>query len=121
MIQHISPRLTLLEHSPGSQRLHRHVQLALIAILICLSVSSIQAQSIPPYPPSQVISSISFDWSTHARRAPGSDNFPITWADDNNQYTAWGDGWGFCDSIAFQEVLLRPQKIPRRGQNLRIL
>jgi hypothetical protein len=38
---------------------------------------------------------ITFDWSTHDRRAPGSDNWPITWADDGHQYTSWGDGGGF--------------------------
>ncbi|MBU1089874.1 DUF4185 domain-containing protein, partial [Patescibacteria group bacterium] len=31
-------------------------------------------------------------------KASGSDNWPITWADDDNQYTAWGDGWGFRES-----------------------
>jgi hypothetical protein len=29
------------------------------------------------------------------RLAPGSDNWPVTWADDNHQYTTWGDGGGF--------------------------
>jgi hypothetical protein len=29
------------------------------------------------------------------RKASGSDNWPITWADDDNLYTAYGDGWGF--------------------------
>jgi hypothetical protein len=33
--------------------------------------------------------------STIIRKAAGSDNWPITWADDDNQYTAYGDGWGF--------------------------
>ena len=50
----------------------------------------------PPYPPSPVITSI--EWApvdTIVRKASGSDNWPITWADDNNQYTAYGDGWGF--------------------------
>ena len=48
-----------------------------------------------PYPPSPVISDITFEWSSHERHAPGSDNWPITWADDGHQYTAWGDGGGF--------------------------
>ncbi len=48
-----------------------------------------------PYPPSSEIVAITFDWSTHDRRAPGSDNWPITWADDGHQYTSWGDGGGF--------------------------
>ncbi len=49
----------------------------------------------PPYPQSMVIEDIQFDWSTHDRRAQGSDNWPVTWADDNHQYASWGDGGGF--------------------------
>ena len=48
-----------------------------------------------PYSQSPIINDIEFDWSTHISLAPGSDNWPITWADDNNQYTVWGDGGGF--------------------------
>lgn len=48
-----------------------------------------------PYPSSPVVASLTFDFSTHDRRAPGSDNWPITWADDGHQYTSWGDGGGF--------------------------
>jgi hypothetical protein len=51
-----------------------------------------------PYPPSPVISGISFDWSTHVRMAQGSDNWPVTWAADDHQYTTWGDGGGFGGS-----------------------
>jgi CubicO group peptidase (beta-lactamase class C family) len=50
----------------------------------------------PPYPPSPMIMGI--EWApveTIIRKAPGSDNWPITWADDDNQYAAYGDGWGF--------------------------
>jgi CubicO group peptidase (beta-lactamase class C family) len=50
----------------------------------------------PPYPPSSAIQGI--EWApveTIIRRASGSDNWPITWADDDSQYTAYGDGWGF--------------------------
>jgi hypothetical protein len=32
---------------------------------------------------------------TIARAGRGSDNWPLTWADDDHQYTAYGDGWGF--------------------------
>ncbi len=49
-----------------------------------------------PYPASRVIKGI--EWAaakTIVRKARGSDNWPITWADDDNQYTAYGDGWGF--------------------------
>jgi hypothetical protein len=53
------------------------------------------AQSAGPYPASDVIDSITWDWSTHTKAAPGSDLWPVTWADDGNLYTAWGDGGGF--------------------------
>jgi hypothetical protein len=48
-----------------------------------------------PYPASRFICGVGFQKSSHRREAPGSDNWPVTWADDNNQYTAWGDGGGF--------------------------
>src|SRR5207245_6882564 len=49
-----------------------------------------------PYPSSKVIAGIT--WAakeTIIRKAKGSDNWPLTWADDDLQYTAYGDGWGF--------------------------
>jgi CubicO group peptidase (beta-lactamase class C family) len=49
-----------------------------------------------PYPLSSVITGI--QWapaSSIVRKARGSDNWPITWADDDNLYTAYGDGKGF--------------------------
>jgi len=49
-----------------------------------------------PFPPSPVIQEIV--WSPKemiVRRAKGSDNWPLTWADDDNLYTAYGDGNGF--------------------------
>jgi len=49
----------------------------------------------PPYPPSVVIERIDWDFAHRVRRAPGSDLWPMTWAADNNLYTAWGDGGGF--------------------------
>jgi hypothetical protein len=48
-----------------------------------------------PYPQSSLITGVSFDWSSHVQYAHSSDNWPITWADDDNQYTTWGDGGGF--------------------------
>ena len=50
----------------------------------------------PPYPRSPVITGIK--WAAPesiVRRAEGSDNWPLTWAHDGHQYTAYGDGWGF--------------------------
>ena len=49
-----------------------------------------------PYPPSPVIKDIV--WApkeTIVRKAKGGDNWPMTWADDDALYTAYGDGWGF--------------------------
>jgi len=49
-----------------------------------------------PYPPSASITQIV--WApreTILRRAPGGDNWPMTWGDDDAQYTAYGDGNGF--------------------------
>jgi CubicO group peptidase (beta-lactamase class C family) len=49
-----------------------------------------------PYPPSRVIRGVKFaPKSEIVRRAEGSDNWPLTWADDGNLYAAYGDGWGF--------------------------
>jgi len=64
-------------------------------LLIAVLVSLRTANAAAPYPPSTVITGMTIDWSTKDRRASGSDNWPITWADDGHQYTAWGDGEGF--------------------------
>lgn len=49
-----------------------------------------------PYPKSDVIKGIEFaPDSTVDRHACESDNWPLTWADDDNLYAAYGDGWGF--------------------------
>ena len=49
-----------------------------------------------PYPPSPVIADARWaDKDTIIRMAEGSDNWPLTWADDDHLYTAYGDGWGF--------------------------
>ena len=50
-----------------------------------------------PYPHSQVITGVSWDFSTipTLRKAPGSDIWPLAWAADGNLYGAWGDGGGF--------------------------
>jgi len=62
--------------------------------LVSPIASEVLAQS-APYPPSQVVLGVTYDWSTRVRRAAGSDNWPITWADDDHQYSSWGDGNGF--------------------------
>ena len=50
----------------------------------------------PPYPPSPVIKEVRWAPRDQIRRAAkGSDNWPMTWADDGHLYTAYGDGNGF--------------------------
>ncbi len=68
--------------------------LFILVISTLLTTIPVSAQQLP-YPKSQVIMNISFNWSSHVRLASGSDNWPLTWADDDNQYTVWGDGGGF--------------------------
>ncbi len=49
-----------------------------------------------PYPPSSVVKEVR--WAAKEailRLAPGSDNWPMTWADDDALYGAYGDGQGF--------------------------
>ena len=65
----------------------------ILSMGLLLGFSGMAQQS--PYPESRVIRKVTFDWSSHMRLATGSDNWPITWADDGNQYTVWGDGGGF--------------------------
>ncbi len=60
-------------------------------------------QAALPYPRSRVISSVQWaDAKSIVRRARGSDNWPITWADDDNLYTAYGDGRGFEPLVDFK-------------------
>ena len=47
------------------------------------------------YPPSDTLLGIEIDLSTRRTEAQGSDIWPITWADDDHQYAAYGDGAGF--------------------------
>ena len=49
-----------------------------------------------PYPPSKLISRV--QWAPKesiVRKAKGGDNWPITWADDDRLYSAYGDANGF--------------------------
>ena len=60
---------------------------------VCLAVI---ARAEPPYSPSPVMRGIT--WApakTIIHLAAGSDNWPVTWADDDAIYTTWGDGRGF--------------------------
>lgn len=78
----------------------------------------------PPYPPSPVIKE--FRWApkeTIIRLAQGSDNWPLTWADDDALYGAYGDGQGFKPfverklSMGLAKVIGTPPNI--QGVNVR--
>jgi len=78
---------------------------AAVSGLGCLTLAA------PPYPTSQVIERVEFDFTTHRRLAAGSDNWPVTWADDGHLYAAWGDGGGFGGSNREGRVLLGVARI----------
>jgi hypothetical protein len=59
-----------------------------------------------PHPPSPVIRKVTFDLDHVRRAAPGSDLWPLTWADDDLQYTSWGDGGGFGGTDTDGRVLV---------------
>ena len=78
----------------------------------------------PPYPPSPVIRKVTWAPASRIiRLAKGSDNWPVTWADDDRLYTAYGDGRGFKPltekklSLGLATVTGRPPDI--KGANLR--
>lgn len=66
----------------------------IVLFFFVLSYSLATAQN-SPYHDSPIIDKIQFNWSSHMRFATGSDNWPVTWADDDHQYAVWGDGGGF--------------------------
>lgn len=73
---------------------------ALVPVLALFGAAALIAQDAKPvfrpaYPPSPVIGGLAYDDRGARIEAPGSDIWPITWADDDNLYTAWGDGGGF--------------------------
>lgn len=71
----------------------------------------------PPYPPSSVIAGITLDWGTHKREAQGSDNWQLTWADDDHQYAAWGDGGGFGGTNSAGRVSLGVARVEGSWNN----
>jgi hypothetical protein len=56
--------------------------------------------------PSSTITGVTFDFASHLRMAQGSDNWPTTWSNDNNQYSMWGDGDGFGAAATGQNTTM---------------
>jgi len=74
-------------NSPYWTPIYRHVLQPLMAAVVDRG----------PAPPSPVIRRATFG-PIH-RDAVDSDNWPITWADDDAQYTSYGDGFGFTPHV----------------------
>jgi cephalosporin-C deacetylase-like acetyl esterase len=77
----------------------------------------------PPYPPSKAIAGVVFDDSTRRTLAEGSDMWPITWADDDNLYTCFGDGGGFGGTddlgrVSFGVARVEGSRTDYRGVNV---
>ncbi len=82
------------KREPGAD--HYHVLKPFFEPIVLAAGSGKKSASAAPYPPSPVIRRV--EWAPAneiIRQAKGSDNWPITWADDDLLYTAYGDGNGF--------------------------
>jgi hypothetical protein len=80
----------------GMSRLHCLFASPIALMLFAMGRSDSWSASLPILlPPSPVIQGIDFDTNHLQRAAPGSDLWPITWADNDELYTSWGDGGGF--------------------------
>ncbi len=95
----------------------------ILKLALCILICS-AALAGSPCPPSPVIEKII--WApvgTIVRRAAGSDNLPVTWADDDAIYITWGDGWGFEPkvpkklSMGFARIVGAPGDF--KGMNIR--
>jgi CubicO group peptidase (beta-lactamase class C family) len=67
---------------------------------IAAAVQAAPRKAGAPCPPSTVL--VGVNWAPAAsivRRAPGSDNWPLTWGDDGHFYGAYGDGNGFAPHV----------------------
>jgi len=83
-----------------------------------------EAMTGPPYPSSQVVLDVEWAPVSAIRRAgAGSDNWPLTWGDDDALYTAYGDGWGFEPKVSHKLSLglavIRGGAEAFQGENIR--
>jgi len=73
---------------------------ALDTLLVQPLMQAFVAPAVAPYPPSPVITKLTFaPVDTIVRVAPDNDCWPITWGDDDNLFTAFGDGYGFAPRV----------------------
>lgn len=85
-----------------------------VITLICSAIIAgptlAQGRSATPYSRhherlSRPIEGITWLWETRKAAATGSDNFPMTWAADDHQYTIGGDGYGFGNQKPKQSMI----------------
>ena len=75
-------------------------------LFLALALQAAEAGQQPPYPPSPVVTGITWLWNTYQCAAIGSDLWPVTWGPDDHLYLAWGDGGGFGGSDSDGRVSL---------------
>ena len=73
----------------------RIVELLAIATLLLQACRETPYMQHSPYPQSSLVDSVTWDEASIVTAAKGSDLWPVTWAADDQVYTAWGDGGGF--------------------------
>jgi hypothetical protein len=73
------------------------MKLLYLCIFSCLSIAACEAKTTytSKHIKSDVILGIDFDLDSIVALAPGSDNWAVTWGQEDEQYTVWGDGGGF--------------------------
>jgi glycosyl hydrolase family 115 len=82
-------------------KIHGQTIFKIVGMAVVGVMSTLTYAVSPPYPPSSVITAISWaPTSSIVQRATDSDNWPSTWADDDTLYTAYGDGWGFDPKVS---------------------
>lgn len=94
---------------PRRSNVKRTMRGLLAAVSLCAFAPTFGAT--PPYPPSPVITSVTWNFSSLHRLAPGSDLWPLAWGDDGNLYTSWGDGGGFGGTNSLGRVSLGVARI----------
>jgi hypothetical protein len=85
--------------------------------------NTVAAEFRAAYPQSRKIVGVTFRDETARTLAPGSDIWPITWADNGQLYSAWGDGGGFGGTnddgrVSFGVARIEGGKDNYRGINL---
>ena len=82
----------------NSYYLNKMTLSALAAIGTLFQATVVSLRAAPPYPDSEW--KIQWDLSSHRQEADGADNWPITWSNDNHQYTIRGDNQGGFQRIS---------------------